>query len=96
MQTRELCEGFEEMVGNRRARQVVDEPANIRSLFHPEEETYDVRLGEMVGHKGTDNDVNRRVRRERKDIGVNPLDSTGWRCCFCCDGDGIRIQVTSS
>ena len=72
MKAGQPSEDAEEMIGNHGTREIVDEPAKSSVGFHPLQEANDVRLGEVVGKKRTDDEVNRPVRLPFKDVGRDP------------------------
>ena len=96
MKAGKLGEDAQEMIGNGGAREIVDEPTKLGVKFHPFEKADHVRLGEVMGEEGTDDQVNRLVRLPGKDVGRDPVDSACWRSRFGGNGDGVGIKVDSS
>ena len=72
MKASELREYPQEMVGNRGAGEIVDEPAQFAVHFHPLHKANQVGLGEMVREEGTDDEVNRLVGLPAKDVACDP------------------------
>ena len=50
-------EDAEDVVGNWRAGEIVDEPAEFGVGFHPAKELDDLRLGEVMSEEGTEDEV---------------------------------------
>ena len=76
MKASKFGEDPQEMIGNRGAGEIVDEPAKLCGRFHPLHKANQVRLGEMVREEGTDNKVNRFVGVPAKNVSGDPADGT--------------------
>ena len=74
MKAGKFGEYAKQMIRNRCAREVVDEPTDLSVEFHPFQKANHAGLGEVVGEEGTDDDVNRLVRLPGKDVGSDPAD----------------------
>jgi len=82
-----------EMIGNRSAREIVDEPAEFGAELHPLQEANQVRLREVVREKGTDDEVNRLFGLESKDIGRDPTNGALRWAGLGGDDDGVGIKI---
>jgi hypothetical protein len=82
-----------EMIGNRSAREIVDEPAEFSVGLHPLQEANQVRLREVVGEEGTDDEVDRLFGLESRDVGRDPTNGALRWAGLGGDGDGIGIEV---
>ena len=85
----------EEMVRNRLAMKIVDEPSQMSGPLHPAQECDDLRIGQVMGQERADHNVgiDRTISGECvADTPLNPL-----RCwsCFLRGTNGIRVQVDS-
>jgi len=94
METCQFGKCLEEVIGNRRARKVVDEPSDARALLHPLEKTDNVALDQVMCEEGTEDDIDGLVRIS-KDIGSDPMDLA----CSCSgvgrDVYGVRIEIAT-
>jgi hypothetical protein len=82
-----------EMIGNRSAGEIVDEPAEFGAELHPLQEANQVRLREVVREKGTDDEVNRLFGLESKDIGRDPTNGALRWAGLGGDDDGVGIKI---
>jgi hypothetical protein len=96
MEACHFSEHPKEMIGNRRARKVVDQPTEPGMLLHPLQETHNIFFRKMMGEERTDHKVNRSRRRVRKDIRANPLDFSRGRTGLGCNRRSVRIHVKAS
>ena len=82
MKAGQLGENAEEMVRDRRARKIVDEPANLRVPLHPLQKSNNVVSGKMMGEEGADDEINGLLRRVFEDVCADPLDCAFGRACL--------------
>jgi len=83
----------EKMIGNRSAREIVDEPAKLGVDIHPLQEANDVRLGEMVGKERTDDEMNWLFGPPAKDVSRDPANCAPRWGGLGGDGDGVWISI---
>jgi len=96
MKPGQFGEDAEEMVGERRARKIVDEPANLRVPLHPSQKSNNVVFVKMMGEERTDDEINGLPRGVIEDICADPLDCAFGRACIGGNDCGVRVEVDTS
>src|SRR5580704_10507312 len=95
MQTCQLRERLEEMIGNLCARKVVDEPAHARLFLHPPKKMDNVTFDQVMGEQRAHDDIDGSGALVTENIGGHPLDRAClWRG-FSSDGYGVRVEIAT-
>ena len=95
MEPQDRCNQTKEMVRNRLAMKIVDEPSQAGRALHPSQQCDDLRIGQVMRQKRTDDDIGIRSGISGKCIADNPLNPLRSWSRLLRSTDGVRVQVDS-
>src|SRR5208337_4735944 len=96
MKPGQFGEDAEEMVGEWRTREIVDEPADLRVPLHPLQKSNNIVSRKMMSKERTDDKMNGFRRRVFQDICADPLDCASCRSGLGGNNCGVRVEVEAS